>query len=212
MLDPEQLNARLAGALDVLGGGPRDAPDRQRTLRATIDWSHRLLDAPEAEAFARFAVFAGGATADAAQEVTGPTSMRCRDWSTSSCSCVATSPAQIPGCRCSKPCASTPASGSTRTRTRPRYMSAIAGHYLALVERAEPELFTRGEAEWMPRLDAEVENSASGASTGASGTDPTKGLRLAGLLDQFWDYPRELCRRRRASRGGPGAAGDAAPP
>ena len=71
VLDAEELNTRLAETLDVLSGGPRDAPDRQRTLRATIDWSHRLLSAPEADAFARFAVFAGGATIEAAQAVTG---------------------------------------------------------------------------------------------------------------------------------------------
>ena len=71
VLDAEELNTRLARTLDVLSGGPRDAPDRQRTLRATIDWSHRLLSAPEADAFARFAVFAGGATIGAAQAVTG---------------------------------------------------------------------------------------------------------------------------------------------
>ena len=71
VLGPEQLDARLADALDALGSGPRDAPARQRTLRATLEWSHRLLSAPEAEAFARFAVFAGGATVEAAEEVTG---------------------------------------------------------------------------------------------------------------------------------------------
>ena len=43
LVGPEKLNARLAAALDVLGSGPRDAPARHRTLRATIDWSHHLL-------------------------------------------------------------------------------------------------------------------------------------------------------------------------
>ena len=71
VLGPEELDARLAQALDALGSGPRDAPARQRTLRATLEWSHRLLSAAEAEAFARFAVFAGGATVEAAEEVTG---------------------------------------------------------------------------------------------------------------------------------------------
>ena len=71
VLGPEELDARLAVALDALGSGPRDVPARQRTLRATLEWSHRLLSAPEAEAFARFAVFAGGATVETAEEVTG---------------------------------------------------------------------------------------------------------------------------------------------
>jgi predicted ATPase len=55
----------------VLGAGARDAPARpsvrQRTLRTTIDWSHNLLSNAEKDCFARFAVFAGGATVPAAE-------------------------------------------------------------------------------------------------------------------------------------------------
>ena len=53
------------------GAAPRDAPARQQTLRATIDWSHALLDEDEKACFARFAVFAGGATIEAAETITG---------------------------------------------------------------------------------------------------------------------------------------------
>jgi non-specific serine/threonine protein kinase len=56
--------------LPVLTGGARDAPERQQTLRATIDWSYGLLDDAEREAFARFAVFAGGATVATAEAIT----------------------------------------------------------------------------------------------------------------------------------------------
>ena len=69
----EELAARLDRELDDLGDGPRDAPARQQTLRATIEWSYRLLDEEERMAFARFAVFAGGSTLGAALEVTGAT-------------------------------------------------------------------------------------------------------------------------------------------
>ena len=44
LLSPEALLERLDHALDVLTSGPRDTPERQQTLRATIDWSHSLLD------------------------------------------------------------------------------------------------------------------------------------------------------------------------
>ena len=70
ILGIEDLAARLA-SLSELGTGPRDAPARQRTLSATIDWSYQLLDDQQRAAFACFAVFAGGATIDAAQKVTG---------------------------------------------------------------------------------------------------------------------------------------------
>ena len=46
VLGPEELDARLGQALDALGTGPRDAPARQRTLRATLEWSHHLLSVP----------------------------------------------------------------------------------------------------------------------------------------------------------------------
>jgi predicted ATPase len=56
--------------LDLLKGG-RDAEARQHTLRATIEWSHDLLADAEKQLFARLAVFAGGCTLDAAEEICG---------------------------------------------------------------------------------------------------------------------------------------------
>ena len=67
----EELAGWLGEAVTDLGVGPRDAPDRQRTLRATIEWSYRTLDEPLQRSFVKFAVFAGGATLEAAQAVTG---------------------------------------------------------------------------------------------------------------------------------------------
>ena len=60
LLSPGQIAERLDAALGALGAGPRDAPDRQRTLRATIAWSHELLSDAEKQCFARFAVFVSG--------------------------------------------------------------------------------------------------------------------------------------------------------
>jgi predicted ATPase/DNA-binding SARP family transcriptional activator len=71
VLSAGEIVERLDEALSVLGDGPHDAPARQQTLRATIDWSHTLLGGAEMRCFARFAVFAGGATIGAAETVTG---------------------------------------------------------------------------------------------------------------------------------------------
>ena len=71
MLAPSEIAERLREALGALGTGPRDAPARQQTLRATIDWSFELLNQAERDAFTAFAVFAGGATSHAAETVTG---------------------------------------------------------------------------------------------------------------------------------------------
>jgi predicted ATPase/DNA-binding SARP family transcriptional activator len=68
-LSLDQIAARLGESLDVLGAGRRTALTRQQTLRATIDWSHDLLTAEERVLHRRLAVFAGGFTLEAAEEV-----------------------------------------------------------------------------------------------------------------------------------------------
>jgi predicted ATPase len=67
---PEQLAARLGEQLDLLTDGGRTRPDRQQTMRATLDWSHQLLAPDEQIVFRRLSVFAGGFTLDAAEQVT----------------------------------------------------------------------------------------------------------------------------------------------
>ena len=68
-MTPQQIVERLGRSLDLLTGGARDAPERHSTLRATIEWSYRLLDEPEQVLFARLAVFVGGCTLAAAEQV-----------------------------------------------------------------------------------------------------------------------------------------------
>lgn len=63
------LLERLSSRLDLLASGRRDAPERQRTLRATIAWSEQLLAPEEQRLFQRLAVFAGGCTPEAASAV-----------------------------------------------------------------------------------------------------------------------------------------------
>ena len=69
VLPAEAMVARLGNRFGLLTGGARDLPDRQRTLRATLDWSYDLLSDPERLLFARLAVFAGGWTLEAAGAV-----------------------------------------------------------------------------------------------------------------------------------------------
>ena len=69
LLPPARLADRLERSLALLTGGTRDAPQRQRTLRATLEWSYELLDDQEARLFARLAVFAGSFSLEAAEEV-----------------------------------------------------------------------------------------------------------------------------------------------
>jgi predicted ATPase/class 3 adenylate cyclase len=68
VFSPNQLLDRLSERLDLLVSG-RDADPRQQTLRATIEWSHDLLDDTEQVLFRRFAVFQGSCTYEAAEAV-----------------------------------------------------------------------------------------------------------------------------------------------
>jgi len=70
VLSADDLLARLESVLPILTGGTRDAPERQRTLRATIEWSHLLLEEAERRLFRRLSVFAGSFDLDAAVAVT----------------------------------------------------------------------------------------------------------------------------------------------
>jgi len=69
VLSPQQIAARLDDQFRLLTGGARTGLARQRTLRATVDWSHQLLGELERIVFRRLAVFAGGWTLDAAEDV-----------------------------------------------------------------------------------------------------------------------------------------------
>jgi predicted ATPase/class 3 adenylate cyclase len=70
-MTPAELARRLERSFAVLAVGPRGAAARHQTLRAAIDWSFELLAGPEQVLLARLAVFAGGATLEAAEAVCG---------------------------------------------------------------------------------------------------------------------------------------------
>ena len=69
LLSPAAMRDRLENRLRFLTGGARDLPERQRTLRGAIDWSHDLLTLSEQRLFRRLSVFAGGCTLEAAEAV-----------------------------------------------------------------------------------------------------------------------------------------------
>ena len=69
MLPPSAMLARLESRLQLLTAGPRDLPERQQTLRKTIDWSYGLLNESEQKLLRRMGVFLGGCTLEAAEAV-----------------------------------------------------------------------------------------------------------------------------------------------
>jgi predicted ATPase/class 3 adenylate cyclase len=72
-LSPSQIAQRLERRFDILAGGGRDLPDRQRTMRSALDWSYEPLTEEQQKLFAELSVFASGFFLEAAEEVcTGP--------------------------------------------------------------------------------------------------------------------------------------------
>jgi predicted ATPase len=69
VLSPSAIEARLASRLQLLTSGARDLPERQQTLRGTIDWSYQLLTPAEQQLFRRLSVLVGGWTLEAVEAV-----------------------------------------------------------------------------------------------------------------------------------------------
>jgi predicted ATPase/DNA-binding SARP family transcriptional activator len=183
VLGPEQLDARLAGAMDALGSGPRDAPPRQRTLRATLEWSHRLLSAPEAAAFAGFAAFAGGATVEAAEEVTGA-ELEVLEGLVEKNLLLRESGRLL--------MLETVRTYAGELLERDDRSSEVrlrhCRHFVAFAETATPHLRTHSEPEWMPRLDAETDNFRAALNWALREDQPALAVRLAGRLRGYWEF------------------------
>jgi predicted ATPase len=79
LLKPVALLARLGSSLDALGAGPVDLPERQRTLRATVEWSMGLLEDAQQQMLATLSVFVEGWTVEAAVHVSELTEERTLD-------------------------------------------------------------------------------------------------------------------------------------
>jgi predicted ATPase len=178
-LSPTQILGRLAQRLDLLKGG-RDADPRQLTLRATIEWSHDLLTPEEQKLFARFSVFAGGCTLEAAEDVADA------DLDTLQ-SLVEKSLVRFTDSRywmletIREYAADRLASGETEVAERHVH------HFLELAEAAEPELWAQHTDAWLPRLDPEEANFRAALVRVIRREEAQVAIRLAGALYPFWE-------------------------
>jgi predicted ATPase/DNA-binding SARP family transcriptional activator len=172
LMAPAAILERLGRRLDLLTGGPRDAPARQRTLRAAIEWSHDLLDEAEQRAFAQLAVFAGGWTLEAAEQVAGDVLDELE-------ALVDRSLVTRSGERFAM-------LETVREFARERLDDAVRDRHgawaLELAEEAEAGLEGADQTAWMRRLDAERENLVAAAEWG----DAETRQRIAGSLWRYW--------------------------
>lgn len=193
LFTPDALLKRLERRLTILTGGPRDVPERQQTIRATIDWSYQLLDAVEQRLFRQLGVFVGGCTLEAAAAVCN------RDGALGddilSCLAVLVDKSLL--------------HQEEGTEGEPRFVmretireyalewlaasveeetirQRQAEYYLTLAEQAERNLFGPEQQLWLNRLEQELDNIRAVLRWSAT-TDHTEiGLRLAGALGSFW--------------------------
>jgi tetratricopeptide (TPR) repeat protein len=169
-------------ALSVLVGGLRDAPPRQQTLRATLDWSHALLDAEEQATFAVLAVFSGGCTLEAAEIATGVSLNAIEALLEKSLLVTAAQGGGEPRVRMLEPVR---AYAVERLTGRPDAEDLLRRHceyYVSLAERAESALRGPEQLTWMDRLDADRANLRAAVSWSLRAGRPQLGLRLASAL------------------------------
>jgi predicted ATPase len=193
VLSPDQILERLEQRLPLLTGGARDLPERQRTLRATIQWSYDLLAENERQLLCRLAVFSGGCTLEAAEEVVAADidtlqslmeksllrHTQERYWMLESIREYAAEHLE---------------DGGEAAGLRRRH----ADYFLELVETAGLALEPEGEQQY-GLVRQELDNVRAALDWGFE-TDPERALRLASALDGFWAVmaPTEGMRRLEA--------------
>ncbi len=174
------LLTRLERALPLLTDGARDAPERQRTLRATIEWSYDLLDDASRRLLARLAVFAGSFPVEAAESI---------------CDANVSELSALVDLNLLKPIGDERllmletireyglerlAESSEEDTFRARHAEEFAH-----VAETAYELRSQAEAEWSSRLDRDHDDLRA-ALDWLSKTNPDAALDLAGALGWFW--------------------------
>jgi predicted ATPase/class 3 adenylate cyclase len=192
VLTPDQILARLDQRLTLLASSRRDLPDRQRTLRGAIDWSHDLLSEAESAVFRRFSVFSGGSDVDSLAGVLDPEGALGLDVLDVASALVDRSLLrsiaggagnrlemletirEYAGERLS-------ASGDEAS-VRNRH----AAHFRELAEGATDVLTSPNRNEILDRLDRELPNVRAALSWSLEGGDVEAGLAIASDLQHYW--------------------------
>ena len=205
LLGPGAILDRLERRLDLLSAGSRDAPARQQTLRATIDWSYDLLE-PQAQAlFARLGVFAGGWTLETAEAVCGPDALDGLATLVDQ-SLVAPGDGRFTMLETVREYA---LERLTASGELDEVRNAHAQAFAAFAEEARVGLHSRDVGAWLDRVQAEHENLSSAIGFAAGRGDASTALRLCSLW-RYW-VTRGSLTDGRALMAEALAAGDAPP-
>ncbi len=203
VLSPRAILERLESRLQLLTGGSLDLPERQQTLRNTIDWSHELLSAPEQKLFRRFSVFAGGGTLEAAEAVCNTGLDLGIDALDGLSSLVDKNLVQRVDSPDFEPrftmletireygleCLATSGEESSVRR-------AHAAYCLVLAEEGNPELSPEDRAVWLARCDVEIDNFRSALDWLFENRELEWGFRLSMALFRFWEMREHVVEGR----------------
>jgi predicted ATPase/class 3 adenylate cyclase len=198
-LSVQALRTRLDSRLGGLTGGARDVPERQRTLRAAIDWSHDLLDEPDRRLFSRFSVMAGGAVLDQVEATCGSADELGRDvfdgleaLSEQSLLRVETETGGDPRfamlATIREYAGERLAASAEAELIRDRHARA----FLLLAETAAPHLVGSDGARWNDRLEIEHDNLRAALDWIIERDEAALGLRMVAALWRFWQVRGHL--------------------
>lgn len=199
LLPVPAIRSRLDERLTLLVGGPRDRPTRQQTLRGAIDWSYDLLDAPDRGLFARFGVFAGGASLSASESVCGPASDLGRDVFECVESLLDKSLVRSLAMTSDEPRFAMLATireyalerleGSTDDSDIHR---RHAVHFCGFAEAAKDLLTGSKSREWLDRLEGDHDNLRAAIDWAVANGEVEIALRLGASLWRFWQIRGHL--------------------
>jgi predicted ATPase/class 3 adenylate cyclase len=193
MLPPKAMLQRLTSRLKLLTGGARDLPERQRTLRATIEWSYALLDEGEQLLFGRLAVFSGGRTLEAIEAICdaeGDLPMDAFDGVSSlldkSLIRQEEGPNGEPRFVMLETVHEFAREKLGESAEAEQIKRVHAEYFLTLAEEANPELKGPDQLQWLERLEVEHDNMRTALSWALERREAEVVLRLGGALWWFW--------------------------
>jgi predicted ATPase/class 3 adenylate cyclase len=191
-LTAQQILERLGHSLDLLTAGARDAPARQRTLRATIEWSYELLTPPEQRLFERLAAFAGSFDLEAAEAVCDG-DLDTVETLVDKSLLRQTDEGRFFMLETIREYAAERLHDLGEAEELGR---RHAEHFLALAEEAEPNLPVHPR-EWLERLECEHNNLRAVLDRLDESGEGELASRLAGALSRFWNMSGHLAEGRR---------------
>jgi predicted ATPase/DNA-binding XRE family transcriptional regulator len=189
-LGPTELLSRLDWALETEGG--RDLPERQRTMRVTLDWSHDLLSDAEQNLLWRLSVFTGGFTLEAAEAIS-VAEINTRDVLNALGQLVeqslvvdASFEDEESRYRMLEPVRQYALERLVGSGDEELARRRHADYYLTLVERASPQLKGADQVAWLRRLDREYDNLRSALGWLLERGEARKAAQLAWDIWLFW--------------------------